>query len=64
MNKEKQEIRSFIGGKCKPVFREAKIGEIESRTIEGYAIVYTRNYSTSVSTILQLLKNNTKLLTS
>lgn len=40
MNAEKKEIRSFIGGKCKPVLREAKEGENESRTIEGYAIVF------------------------
>lgn len=40
MNKEKQEIRSGIGGKWKPVFREAAEGGGESRTIEGYAIVF------------------------
>ena len=40
MNAEKKEIRSFIGGKCKPVLREAKEGKNESRTIEGYAIVF------------------------
>ena len=40
MDKKKTEIRSFIGGKCKPVFREATEGEKESRTIEGYAIVF------------------------
>lgn len=40
MNKEKQEIRSGIGGKYRPVFREATEGESNSRTIEGYAIVF------------------------
>lgn len=40
MDKKKTEIRSFIGGKCQPVFREAVEGEKESRTIEGYAIVF------------------------
>ena len=40
MNKEKQEIRSGIGGKWKPVLREAAEGGSESRTIEGYAIVF------------------------
>ena len=40
MNKEKQEIRSGIGGKFRPVFREATEGESNSRTIEGYAIVF------------------------
>ena len=40
MEKEKREIRSFIGGKCQPVIREALEGEKESRTIEGYAIVF------------------------
>ena len=40
MNKEKQEIRSGIGGKYRPVFREATEGENNSRTIEGYAIVF------------------------
>lgn len=40
MNKEKQEIRSGIGGKYRPVFREAADGENNSRTIEGYAIVF------------------------
>lgn len=40
MNKDKQEIRSYIGGKCKPVLREAAEGGGESRTIEGYAIVF------------------------
>lgn len=39
MNKEKQEIRSGIGGKWKPVLREAAEGG-ERRTIEGYAIVF------------------------
>ena len=40
MKDEKKEIRSFIGGKWKPVLREAAEGGGESRTIEGYAIVF------------------------
>ena len=40
MNGEKTEIRSGIGGKYRPVFREATEGESNSRTIEGYAIVF------------------------
>lgn len=40
MNGEKKEIRSFIGGKCRPMIREAAEGEVQSRTIEGYAIVF------------------------
>ena len=40
MNGEKKEIRSGIGGKWKPVLREAAEGSGESRTIEGYAIVF------------------------
>ena len=40
MNKENREIRSGIGGKWKPVLREAAEGGGESRTIEGYAIVF------------------------
>ena len=40
MNEEKKEIRSGIGGKWKPVLREAAEGGGESRTIEGYAIVF------------------------
>ena len=40
MKDEKKEIRSFIGGKWKPVLREAAEGGSESRTIEGYAIVF------------------------
>ena len=40
MNVEKKEIRSGIGGKWKPVLREAAEGGGESRTIEGYAIVF------------------------
>ena len=40
MNKEKREIRSFIGGNFQPRLREAVEGEQESRTIEGYAIVF------------------------
>lgn len=39
MNKEKREIRSFIGGKCQPMLREATEGG-SVRTIEGYAIVF------------------------
>ena len=40
MNVEKKEIRSGIGGKWKPVLREAAEGSGERRTIEGYAIVF------------------------
>lgn len=40
MNKENKEIRSGIGGKFRPIFREATEGESNSRTIEGYAIVF------------------------
>lgn len=40
MNDVKKEIRSGIGGKWKPTFRESVEGENESRTIEGYAIVF------------------------
>lgn len=40
MKDEKKEIRSGIGGKWKPVLREATEGGGESRTIEGYAIVF------------------------
>lgn len=40
MNGEKKEIRSFIGGKCRPMIREVAEGEAMSRTIEGYAIVF------------------------
>lgn len=40
MNKENKEIRSGIGGKWKPMLREAAEGGGESRTIEGYAIVF------------------------
>ena len=40
MNVEKKEIRSGIGVKWKPVLREAAEGGSESRTIEGYAIVF------------------------
>ena len=40
MNKENKEIRSGIGGKFRPVFREATEGESNSRLIEGYAIVF------------------------
>ena len=40
MKDEKKEIRSFIGGKCRPMIREVAEGEPQSRTIEGYAIVF------------------------
>ena len=40
MKDEKKEIRSFIGGKCRPMIREVAEGGSESRTIEGYAIVF------------------------
>lgn len=40
MNAEKKEIRSGIGGKWKPMIREAAESGGESRTIEGYAIVF------------------------
>ena len=40
MKDEKKEIRSGIGGKWKPVLREAVEGGSESRIIEGYAIVF------------------------
>ena len=40
MNGEKKEIRSFIGGKCRPMIREVAEGEVQSRTIEGYAIIF------------------------
>ena len=40
MDKQKKEIRSGIGGKWKPRYREAVEGEKTSRTIEGYAIVF------------------------
>lgn len=40
MNGEKKEIRSFIGGKYRPMIREVAEGEIQSRTIEGYAIIF------------------------
>lgn len=40
MNGKKKEIRSYIGGKCKPMLREAAEGGGESRIIEGYAIVF------------------------
>lgn len=40
MSVEKKEIRSGIGGKWKPMLREAAEGGGESRTIEGYAIVF------------------------
>ena len=40
MNGEKKEIRSFIGGKYRPMIREVAEGEVQSRTIEGYAIIF------------------------
>lgn len=40
MDEKNKEIRSGIGGKWKPVLREAAEAEKESRTIEGYAIVF------------------------
>ena len=40
MNGEKKEIRSFIGGKYRPIIREVAEGEVQSRTIEGYAIIF------------------------
>lgn len=40
MEMKKKEIRSYIGGKCQPMLREVAEGEKESRTIEGYAIVF------------------------
>ena len=40
MDMEKKEIRSFIGGKYRPMIREVAEGEPQSRTIEGYAIVF------------------------
>lgn len=39
MEDSKREVRSFIGGKCQPVLREAVEGAT-SRTIEGYAVVF------------------------
>lgn len=40
MNENKKRICSFIGGKCQPMIREATEGELQSRTIEGYAVVF------------------------
>lgn len=40
MDKNKKEICSFIGGKCQPMIREAAEGDLPSRTIEGYAVVF------------------------
>lgn len=40
MKDEKKEIRSFIGGKYRPMIREVAEGEAPSRTIEGYAVVF------------------------
>lgn len=40
MDSNKREVRTMTGGKWKPKIREAKGGESESRTIEGYAIVF------------------------
>lgn len=39
MESNKREVRTMTGGKWKPKLREAKEGN-ESRTIEGYAIVF------------------------
>lgn len=36
----KKETRSYIGGKYQPRLREAAEGQAQSRTIEGYAIVF------------------------
>lgn len=40
MEQKKMEIRSFMGGKCQPMLREAVEEGKESRTISGYAIVF------------------------
>ena len=40
MEQKKMEIRSFMGGKCQPILREAVEEGKESRTISGYAIVF------------------------
>ena len=40
MEHKKMEIRSFMGGKCQPMIREAVEEGKESRTISGYAIVF------------------------
>lgn len=40
MSENNKEIRSGVGGKFKPMIREALEGGTESRTIEGYAIVF------------------------
>lgn len=40
MDKNKKKICSFIGGKCQPMIREATEGDLQSRTIEGYAVVF------------------------
>lgn len=36
----KKETRSYIGGQFQPKIREAQEGKAQSRTIEGYAIVF------------------------
>ena len=36
----KKETRSYIGGQYQPRLREAEEGKPQSRTIEGYAIVF------------------------
>lgn len=36
----KKETRSYIGGKYRPMIREVAEGEVQSRTIEGYAIIF------------------------
>lgn len=38
----KKETRSYIGGQFQPRLREAAEGQTQSRTIEGYAIVFGR----------------------
>lgn len=42
MEQIKRETRTWIGDKYQPRLREAIEGEAESRTIEGYAIVFER----------------------
>lgn len=37
---EKKELRSYSGGQYQPRLREAQEGQPQSRTIEGYAIVF------------------------
>lgn len=40
MDSNKREVRTMTGGRWQPRLREAVEGEKESRTIEGYAIVF------------------------